>query len=367
MLLLLSSNSARRYGDDIVRALAHPRGTDFQFRYGLKYLDPALLARAKANGLAGQTAAIVFLNGDKATRTVSLVLCRAVTVRRSELVGSSCILTLTAGAYLKPLPDPSLRAKLESHERALIPAWSTDPDYPLGKYVIDVTAAIDTEQAAAPKHEMEAFEAAATALSAFERFGEATRIAFYAVRELVTVDDWRPPRWNRGRRQATYTNGRYALQSGYRYDLEVYTYSPAGGKADKGVTKLVIESDEKAVRFTTAKELALDSRYDLNRFTFTTDEQLDATPAGLRLALSIPNEADPAQRELRCDIALETRFSGWWPRMILRILLIAAGTAAPAIIGIVFKDQMTWWIGAIMFAGALVAGWAAVFPALRKS
>jgi hypothetical protein len=367
LLLLLSSNSARRYGDDIVRALAHPRGTDFQFRYGLKYLDPALLDRAKTNGLAGETGAIAFLNGDKASRSVSLVLCRAVTVRRSELVGSSCILTLTAGAYLEPLSHSALCAKLNSRELALIPAWSTDPDYPLGKYVIDVATGIDTEQAAVPKHEMEAFEATATALSAFERFGEATRNAFYAVRELVTTDDWRPLRWNRGRRQATYTNGRYALQSGYRYDLEVYTYSPAGGKADKGVTKLVIESDEKAVRFTTAKELALDSRYDLNRFSFTTDEQLDATPAGLRLALSIPSEVDRDKRELRCDIALETRFCGWWPRMILRILMIATGTVAPAIIGVAFKDQMSWWIGLIMFAGALIAGWAAVFPALRKS
>lgn len=366
MLLLLSSNSARRYGDDIVRALAHPRGTDFQFRYGLKYFDAALLARVKSRGLAGETAVIAFLNGDNSARTVSLTICRAVTVRRSEMVGSSCILTLSAGDYLHPLTDTELRAQLNARELALLPVWSTDPDYPLGKYVIDVSAAIDVLQAANEEAEMVAFEATATALSAFPRFGATTKIAFYAVRELVTGDDWRPARFSRGRRSATYNDGSYALQSGYRYDLEVYTYSPAGGKTDKGVTKLVVDSDEKAVSFTTAKELALDSRYDLNRFAFTTEEHLDALPAGLRLALSIPNDADPDKRELRCDIALEARFSGWWPRMVIRILIIAAGTAAPAIIGIAFKDKMTWWIGAIMFAGALVAGWGAVFPALRK-
>src|SRR5207249_3557940 len=126
---------------------------------------------------------------------------------------------------------------------------------------------------------------------------------------LVTEDDWRPARWSRGRRNAAYVSGRYTLQSGYRYDLEVYTYSPAGGKTDKGVTKLVVDSDEKAVRFTSAKELALDSRYDFNRFSFTTDEQLDAMPAGLRLALSVPHDADLDKRELRCDIAIETRFA----------------------------------------------------------
>ncbi|MEG3178729.1 hypothetical protein U1872_21060 [Sphingomonas sp. RB3P16] len=367
MLLLLSSNSARRYGDDIVRALAHPRGSDFQFRYDLKYFDPALLARANSDSLASQKAIIAFLNGDKSARTVSLVLCRAVTVRRSALVGSSCILTLTAGDYLQPLTDHDLRGKLDAREQALIPAWSTDPNYPLGKYVIEVDAAIDSQQAAKRSQEMAAFEAAATALSAFERFDKGTKIAFFAVRDLVTADDWRPLRWNRGRRGATYADRRYALQSGYRYDIEIYTYSPSGGQTDKGVTKLVIGCDEKAVRFTTAKELALDSRYDLNRFTFTTDEQLDAVAAGLRLALSIPDDAHPETRETRCDIVLEARFNGWWPRLLLRILLIACGTAAPAIIGVLYKDKMNWGIGAIMFAGALVAGWGAVFPSLRKS
>lgn len=367
MLLLLSSNSARRYGDDIVRALAHARGSDFQFRYGLQYFDPAVLQRAKTNKLAGQKAVIAFLNADKVAKTVTLVLCRAVTIRRSELVGSSCILTLTADDYLEQLDDAAIRAKLDAREQALLPVWGTDPDYPSGKYVIEVTAAIDTAQAAQRDDEMAAFEATATALSAFPRFGEATKIAFYAMRELVTEDDWRPARWSRGRRSATYADGRYMLQSGYRYDLEVYTYSPAGGKTDKGVTKLVVDSDEKAVRFTSAKDLALDSRYDLNRFSFTTDEQLDAMPAGLRLALSIPDDSDPDKRELRCDISIETRFAGWWPRMILRIVMIAIGTALPAIIGVAFKDQMSWWIGAIMVAGALIAGWGAVFPALRKS
>jgi len=367
VLLLISSNGVRRYGDDIVRALAHPRGSDFQFRYALKYFDPALLARVKSSGLAGQTAAIAFLNEDKSARTVSMVLCRGVTVRRSALVGSSCILTLTAGDYLQPLTDVELRANLSSREQALIPAWNTDFDHPVGKYVIEVDAAIDSQQAADCSREMEVFEATATALSAFQRFGEPTRIAFFAVRDLVTADDWRPLRWNRGRRSAAYADGRYALQSGYRYDLQVYTYAPAGGKTDTGVTRLVVESDERAVRFTSAKELALDSRYDLNRFTFTTDEQLDAVAAGLRLALLIPDDSDPKTRELRCDIVLEARFTGWWPRLLLRILLIAGGTAAPAIIGILYKNQMSWGIGAIMFAGALVAGWGAVFPSLRKS
>ena len=58
-------------------------------------------------------------------------------------------------------------ASLTLERQALIPAWSTDPNYPLGKYVIEVDAAIDSQQAAKLSQEMAAFEAAATALSAF--------------------------------------------------------------------------------------------------------------------------------------------------------------------------------------------------------
>lgn len=367
MLLLLSSNASRRYSDDIVRALAHPRGTDFQFRYGLEFFDPSLLLRAKTNRLAGLKAVVVFLNTNASARSVSMVLCRAVTIRRSELIGTSCILTLTAGDYLEHLDDAAIRARLNSQERALLPVWGTNTDYPIGKFVIDVTAAIDSSQAAARNNEMEAFEATAMALSSYSCFDADTKIAFYAVREVLTEDDWRPGPWHRGRRRATYANGRYELQSGYRYDLETYIYSPSGGKTDKGVTKLSVDSDEKAVRFTSAKELPLDSRYDLNRFSFTTDEQINAISAALRVSLSVPHALDSDKRELRCDIVVETRFAGWWPRICARIILIAIGTASPAIIGVAYKDEMSFGIAVIMFGGALIAGWAAVLPSLRKS
>jgi hypothetical protein len=366
VLLLISSNASRRYGDDIVRALAHPRGTDFQFRYGLKYFDPSVLGRATSGGLAGETALICFLNSDKTARTESLVSCRLVTVKRSEVMGSSCILTLTAGDYIHPLADAELRPLLTAQEQALLPVWGPTGDFPTGKFVIDVAADVHAGRVPAQAKELRAFEETAAKLSGFPFFNADSRLTFYAIRGLATDDDWRPD-WLRrpARTRANYVDGKFKLVSGYRYDLEVYSFSPAGGSAAGGTTKLVVTSDETAVRFVSAKEVTLDSRYDLNSFTFTTDQLLDTLSAGLRLALVTPTAADP-KTEQRCDVTIPVTFKGRRGLGLVRMFIIALGTAAPAIIGIAFKDQMNWWIGAVMFAGALVAGWGAVFLGGKK-
>jgi hypothetical protein len=367
VLVLISSNSSRRYGDDIVRALAHPRGTDFQFRYGLKYFDPALIARTQANKLAGQEALICFLDADKATRTATFSSCRAVTVKRSEIVGSSCILTLTAGDYVKPLSDSELRAKLTASELKLLPAWASNPDFPEGKFVIEVDSKIHAGRVPHVDDELTAFEQTASALSKFPFFAAASRLTFYAVRAIATDDDWRPEWWRQRQRvRAPYKDGRFQLSSGYRYDLEVYTFTPIAGAIAGGATKFLVDSDEKAIRFVSAKQITLDSRYDLNSFTFTTDQFLDTLSAGLRLALSIPTTVEP-NTEQRCDITLPVSFGGWRVLGISRMVIIAVGTAAPAIVGIVYKDQMSVGIAAVMIMSALIAGWASVFLGSKKS
>jgi hypothetical protein len=367
VLLLISSNSSRRYGDDIVRALAHPRGTEFQFRYGLKYFDPALLARATSNALAGQEALICFLDSDKAARTTSFTSCRAVTVKRSEIIGSSCILTLAAGDYVEPLSDAELRAGLTAAEEKLLPAWGVSPDFPDGKFVIEVASKIHAGRVPKPADEFAAFERTAVALSKFSFFDAASKLTFYAVRAIATEDDWWPERWRRrGRLKSPYKDGRFRLSSGYRYDLEVYTFTPVARATGGAATQLAVDSDEEAIRFVSAKEITLDSRYDLNRFTFTTDRLLDTLSAGLRLGLAVPTSGDP-NVEQRCDITLPVSFGGWRMLAIVRMVIIAIGTSAPAILGIAYKDQMNLGIGAVMFVSALIAGWGAVFLGAKKS
>lgn len=364
MILLISSDASRRYSDDIVRALAHPIGTEFQFRYDLAYFDPSLKPKATSNKLAGETAMIAFLAADAAAQTVELTSVRAVTVKRSEIVGSSCIMTLVAGDYLHPLDDAAIRVALSRPELALLPAW-TGELRPTGHFAINVVKTIHAGHVPKPGEQMKAFEETAIALSAFLPFAPSTGMAFYAVRGL-TVEN--PPAkyfWQRDPTPAL--DGQlYKLQSGFRYRFDVYTYRTAGS-AVAPATKLSISTDEKAVQFTSAKEAVLDSRYDLNRFSFTTDEMLYAVPAVFHVTLGITASTPPLATEQRCDITLLAQFAGWRRKVVGRTLIVAAGTASSAIIGIVFKDKFGFWVGAMMCVGPLIAAATSTIPTLKKN
>ena len=76
MLILISSGAQPRYADDIVRALAHPAGTTFQFRYGTKYVEDRLGQR----DLANEPALVCYLMVDASAKTVRLIPCRFATV-----------------------------------------------------------------------------------------------------------------------------------------------------------------------------------------------------------------------------------------------------------------------------------------------
>jgi hypothetical protein len=366
MLLLISSNAAPKYSDDIIRLLAQPRGAGVQFRYDLKYLHPALLARVRGAGLAGEAALVCFMLADADKATTTLTSCRAVTVRRSALVGSSCILTLTACDYVHPLDDAELRSLLQPAERKSLPTYSGSPAAIGGSFVLEVNATLHAGKAAKAGEEIKAFEETAASLAAFPTFRAASGIAFFAICALATDDQKKGWFGKRVRAVAGYADGRYLLQSGLRYELAVYTYRPAGSAIEAVSTRLVADSDEKAVRFTSNKEIVLDSRYDLSRFAFTTDQFLDPLPAGIRVALSIPSRAPPAPVQ-RCDITLQVLFAGRRREAWTRMFFLGAGTAWPAILGLAFKDQFGFWMGVAMCVGPAIAAYAATFPMLRKA
>jgi len=364
MILLISSDAARRYSDDIVRALAHPPGTELQFRYDLKHLDPILQERAQAEGLDGLAALICFMATDQRKKALELASVRAVTIKRSELVGSSCVLTLTAGDYVAPLDDNAIRAQLSAAEVAMLPAWRETAN-PAGYFALQVANQVHAGQATLTDDQLIKFEATAAKLGAFGAFDDKSGIVFYAVRSII-ADDMPSYWWEPEVEAPRYAHGQFELRSGARYTLEIYTYRSAGSRVAAPTTKLVIDSDEKLVRFTSAKEASLDSRYDLQRFSFTTDQLLNGVSAALRIALTVQSGTPPVQ-EQRCDIVLPARFGGWERKALFRAVAIAAGTASSAIIGVAFKDQFGFWVAVAMCIGPAIAATAATFPLLRKN
>jgi hypothetical protein len=363
MILLISSGATKRYSDDVFRALAHPYGTDFQFRYDVAHFDPAVIALVDQKTLAGQTGLIAYLDADQAKSIVSLTSIRAVTIKRVEGVGTSCVLTLTARDYVHPLDDAAIRKDMTAAEASLLPAWAGGAR-PTGAFAIQVAKDIHKARVAKTGEDMLAFEETAAALSQYGPFSPDTGMAFYAVRGIVGLQAPKN-RWFATDPAPRLEDDRYLLKSGVRYRFDIYSYRPAGSADDAPTVKLVVATDEKALQLTTMKEAALDSRYDLKRFSFTTDQFLNDVPAALRFALEVTG-GTPANTEQRCDITINILFGGSRREAVLRTIVIAAGTASSPIIGVAFKDQFGLGVAAAMCAGPLIAAAASTFPLLRK-
>lgn len=359
MLILLSSGARRRYRDDIIRALAHPVGTQLRFRYGKSYVADELLALQRAKALVGHDALICHLADQKDGKPALLVPCRFVSVDLAELVGSSLILTLRAGAYAQQLDDTGLRALMTPTELELLPTQGQDAKAPQGLFAFPIAAPL-TSKYAPDAAGAAAFEASAEALRA-AGFGAAdTPMAFYMVRALAKDS-------GKTETPVAATNGRYELAAGDRYALDVYSYAPDGDITPADASTLTLAADDSEVKFSSETAAKLDSRYDLNRFRFSIDQRLLSLPTGLRIALGVPTLIDgKTVIEQRCDITLELRFAGSKWLTAARIGLIATGTATPAVIGAYAAQKGSPGLAAIMFIAALAAGIGTVFP-FKKS
>jgi hypothetical protein len=85
-VLLLSSNLRRRYAEDILTALALPRGAIIQFRYEAQYVAPPLQQKV-ANGSIIQQRALIGFIADATSPTDAYLL----PVRVAEIVAAECV------------------------------------------------------------------------------------------------------------------------------------------------------------------------------------------------------------------------------------------------------------------------------------
>lgn len=355
MLVLLSSSARRRYRDDIVRALALPVGAEFRFRYGEKYLEPDLAARHDRPRVLDLPGIVCHLANSDVSAAI-LLPCRFVTITRIQRVGTSYVFTLRVGDFVKNLDDTNLRAAMTSDELALLPPTESDAKPAPGLFAFEISSPLAPFRAVKGEA-MTAFEKTTDALRA-AKFEEGQPIAFFSVQSLSSTAS--------GAVLAP-QDGRYLLESGRSYLLDVYSYAPEGEISPSEAMTLSASADDSDLKFNSETVAKLDARYDLIRFAFSTEQRLFELPAAIRLALGVPQKADAKELEQRCDIMLDLRFRGSLRLAGARIAMIAVGTATPAIIGAYAAGKGSLGLAAVMFIASLFTGVATVFPALKNA
>jgi hypothetical protein len=350
MLVLLSSGATRRYRDDIMRVLALPPGAELQFRYDRRYIDTALLARMDARTLRNEPGIVLYLWSDKEKLHTECVPCRLVTVVKAEFTGSSGIVRLRTGAFVKNLDDAKLRSVLNPSEKELLPKWEaksgTAPALK-GRFFFPIQASL-SEFASSNVSD---FEATAAALVRFKDFGDANSTVFYTVLRLADVD-----RESSAIRPAS---GSYVISSGKRYEAEVYSYVPPG--AESKSAKLHVESDVELVEFPLGKSRDIDSRYDLKQFPLRLPKQTGQLSAGLRIYLTDADSDQP-----HSDILIPVLFRGSLFLAMTRVAFIGIGTSGPGIVAASSAGKLNFGIAVLMLFLGFLAGAGSVFTSLKK-
>ena len=358
MLVLLSSGATRRYRDDIIRALALPAGSDLQFRYDRRYIDPSLLKRIEAGGVQNEEAIVLYLWSDKEKAYTEIVPCRMVKVVSAEFAGSSCIVRLRAGNFVSGLDDPKFKTCLSAEERTLLPTWESKVGVgPVlnGKFFFSIKDGLSNHAT----EDIAAFEGAAISLARFKDFSDPqSSTLFYTVRRVIKFGfgDNDPSRARSFKPNA----GSYELYSGEHYETEIYTFVPPGVELKSA--ELHIDSDVDAVEFPLGNRRDINSRYDLKRVSFQIPEQVQAVSAGIHLYITDPGD----QASRRSDILLPIRFTGSLQFAIARIVLIGLGASGSGIVAANAAGKLNFGNAVLMIFLGLVAAIGTVFTSLKK-
>jgi len=326
-----------------------------QLRYEKALLSVELLARVPREQLAGSEAMFCFVSSKR-----EIVSCRFLTIIRAEFIGTSVIFTVAANAFANGIEDSAIRAATSTTDRLRLPA---PPSARTGElFGLGATTCWSRQRTYA----IDAFEQTAKRLVEDPAFSGAGTAFFHIVGlKKAAGRSW----FGTWPRSEPVREGAFLLATGKRYQCEVYCLhlhetNPAAIGPPQPIPALAIEGSDDWFQFGSSKRQAIDTRYDLKRFIFSTESNAWRRVGGLSVFLT--KGLDPKHADYRQDILLPMIFSGSWGWYSLRVLAVAVATSGPSLTAINAAGKLDN-LGIVLFVLALglVAGIAAVVPGFK--
>ena len=358
MIVLISSDYRLRYADDMVRLLALPTEGQMLFRYGEELLSAEVKSRLPRGMLAQEKVLVCFLTNRADSTPARFIPVRFARIIRAERVGRSVLFTLAAEDFVDGLSDAEIRSAASSADRARLSTVSV-----AGEIFGFQTS---EEWKARRSSALRSFEKTAETLSANMAFASPSK-AFYTVSRLARLqgESW----YVKTEPELRVRMGVYRLHAGISYECEVYCLNYHGASAAPVIGPvapppvLAADTNNAWVEFGSVKRHAIDTRYDVKRFIFSTEPHTFSRSSGISLFLTGKLEA--ASSDYRQDILLPINFGGsiWFG--LARATAIGMATAAPGMIAINAAGKLTPLAAAAALAAGFVAGLLAVFPMLK--
>lgn len=358
MIVLISSDYRVRYADDIVRLLALPKEGQMLFRYDEALLSDDVKSRLPRMQLAQEKLLVCFLTNNADITPATFVPVRFARIIRAERIGQSVLFTLAAEEFVEGVTDADIRSAASPADRARLSTLAVP-----GKiFGFQVNENWKTHRSST----LRAFEETAKTLSSNKAFASPSK-AFYTVSRLARLqgESW----YVKTEPDLHVHMGVYKLHAGISYECEVYCLNYHGTSAAPLVGPvapppvLAADTNSAWVEFGSVKRHAIDTKYDVKRFIFSTEPHTFRRSSGISLFLTGKIEA--ASSDYRQDILLPVNFGGSFWLGLARAAAIGSATAAPGMIAINAAGKLTpLAAGAALIAG-LFAGLLSVYPILK--
>jgi hypothetical protein len=256
--ICFSSGVQKRYRDDIIRAMAMPRGCELTFRYRLKHLSDAVQGHLKNQRIStGDQVLISYLDQSEKSKPVFFIPVRFATIIEVPTVGDFAVLRMRVEQFAYA---PDLDAfNRDVQKLSGVPAWRTDADaqYAVGSFWIEV--------AQYPKSVIEStavsdWQFTVGQLLARKDFAETG--PFYQVVQLQEFQS---------KQIVSMAEGQYTLRPNNEYELLIDHFLP---RAETGTLQLDVLVTGQAITFITGSKIQIDSPYDRHWLRFKTQEPL---------------------------------------------------------------------------------------------
>lgn len=337
-VLLLSSNSRRRYAEDVLRALALPRGAILQFRYEADYVA-GTLQQAVANGsVVGRRCLVAFLSGgDGPQESPFVVPVRLSTVVTAACVADMVVFRLRVDDYANleeyPLAEEEIRAK--------------------GRWFVDMLAQANGGR----------FHPATTRfpdLHVHDQQGDDPHLWLGVARRLARHPTFRScffvrteePLLDRDRTAALDATGRLHLSDRDSAKVRVSFYSDAYSDAAR---RLTCATDGSYLKISSDDSYDVASRYDTVEFWLRPEILAFDALARVTITLARAGPAPP-EESLTTSAGFPVVVRRSRSRLFLRVTASASGAflvALPAVLGPSFP--LHWRVLAAVCGAALIA------------
>lgn len=289
MFICLSSGASPRYRQDVVRAMAMPKGSGLQFRYDSKWIAPVIRDRISTGTVKDTPSLIVYIDQHDNTKIPELVPCRFAKLVDAVSHGTtvSLVLALEEFAYAENLT--AFNNEMRAASAGTLPAWQPDGKI-TGAYWLEIGQEPRTAVKSLKLSEWEKIVAQVAGHPDF-----ANESYFYTMEAIIAIGLGTT---------VSPQDGVYELAPGREYEFRIYHFHPTTVAPG---TRLRLDTSSQWLAFTTNPVLIVDSRYDLKRVRLKTGKPSTRETA----VLAILRNGVNGNANLEFDLPLQIRGTFW--------------------------------------------------------